>query len=130
MLQTIPGNIEITAGDYTFRTLGLNEYFGDRIATLFIEQDLKDQIFRTLQIPVLKNLGLSLAGFLNLAYCDISDESRNILPRDIKLFKSIFAEAGFGISLPPYPIQLDFGFKLNKLGENNFRIGLNSQIGL
>lgn len=126
MLYSLPGNINLTAQNNTFRTLNLNEVLGSRVVTLNIEHNFGDELFRLLNIPGVKDWELQLTTYLNIAYSDINDKSKAISPYPVTTFKHPFIEAGFGIGQVLFPMELDFSWRLNYRGENNFRIGINS----
>lgn len=130
LFYPVPGNMDLLAQNLTFRTLDLNEVVADRALNLFVEHNFADLPFRLLGIDFLKKLGLVVTGFVNMAITEISVNSAQNLPTTFQEFKSPFYEAGFGILHPIIPIRLDFGFKLNYRGKNNFRIGINSFITL
>ncbi len=126
MLYSLPGNINLTAQNNTFRTLNLNEVLGSRVVTLNIEHNFGDELFRLLNIPGVKDWELQLTTYLNIAYSEINDKSKAISPYPVTTFKHPFIEAGFGIGQVLFPMELDFSWRLNYRGENNFRIGINS----
>ncbi len=128
MLYSLPGNIDLTAQDFTFRTLNVNEILGSRVVTLYLNHYWGDEIFRLLKIPVIKDWQLQLNTYVNIAYSNINNESNIISPYPIKTFKHPFIEAGFGIGQVLLPIELDFTWRLNYRSENAFRIGINSFI--
>jgi len=111
---------------YTFRTLRVNEVFGERVAALYFEYDFRDEIFKLLKIPGLKDWEITLSMFFNSAVSEIGNESQAILPKEVKTFNKPFYEIGFGIGQGIIPMKLEFGWKLNYRGENNFIIALNS----
>ena len=130
MMHPILGNIDILSASYSFRTLRYNEIFGDRIATVMIEHNWGNELFRWLGVPGLKDWDIILNSFFNAAYTNISDESRLIIiyPQDV--FKNPFFEAGFGVGHALLPLTLEFAWKLNHRDGNNFRIGINSFIAI
>ncbi len=128
MLYSLPGNINLTAQSFSFRTLNINEILGDRVITIYLEHNFGDELFRLLDIPLVKDWELQLNTYLNIAYSNIGNESKSISPYPIQTLKHPFFEAGFGIGQILFPLQLDFTWRLNYRGENNFRIGINSFI--
>ncbi len=124
MLYALPGNIDLTAQDFTFRTLNVNEILGDRVVTIYIQHNFNDQLFRL--IPFIQDMDLQLSGFLNIAYSDIGKRSQLISPYPLKTFKHPFYEVGFELGQALLPLSLDFAWRLNYRGENNFRIGINT----
>ena len=126
MLYALPGNIDLASKHFTFRTLNVNEILGSRVVTLNLEHNFRDEIFKWLGIPGLKNWEIQLNTFLNAAYSTLGNETKNNLPIPVKEFKHPFYEIGFGLSHVLFPIELEFAWKLNYRNGNNFRIGLNT----
>jgi len=124
-LYSLPGNIDIAFNSQTFRTLNLNEIVGDRIITLNFTHDFRDEIFRFLNIPGLKNSEILLSFIFNSAIADVTEKTKLISPHTLKTFKHPFYEAGFGIGQGILPFKLEFMWKLNYRDGNNFRVGLN-----
>ncbi len=125
MMYALPGVINLTAHSYTFRTLKYNEITGDRVITLNLDYNFRSALFRLLNIPGLKDWDIQLNTFFNAAYSDVSSDAASILPNPVKTFKSPFYEVGFGLAHALIPVRIEFGWKLNHRGENNFRVGMN-----
>lgn len=125
-LYAVPGNISTFSNPLTFRTLNLNQILGDRVVTLNAEYNFRDELFRLLNIPVIKKMEILLTLFFNAAYGDISSKSREILINPVQTFKHPFYEIGFSIGQGLLPIAVEFSWKLNHRNGNNFRISLNS----
>lgn len=125
MMYALPGDIKIISKNYTFRMLEYNEITGDRVATLNLDYQFGSDLFRMFKIPLLADWNIQLNGFLNAAYSEISPEAASLLPRKVNTFNSPFFEAGLGLAHPLVPIKIEFGWKLNHLGENNFRVKIN-----
>ena len=125
-MYALPGNLQWLSKPFTFRTLRVNEVFGERVAALYFEYDFHDEIFKLLKVPGLKDWEITLSIFFNSALSEIGNESQAILPREVKTFNKPFYEIGFGIGQGIIPMKLEFGWKLNYRGENNFIIALNS----
>ena len=125
-LFALPGNINLLSSDYSFRTLNVNEIFGEKVFTMNIEHNFRDELFKMLRIPVLKDIELTLSTFLNMAVTEVEERSAQILPQGVKTFPHPFYEIGFGIGQVLLPLKIEFAWKLNYRGENNFRIGINS----
>lgn len=125
-LYAVPGNLSTLSSPLTFRTLGLNQILGDKVVTLNAEYNFRDELFRLLNIPVIKDMEILLTVFFNAAYGDISSESNQILVNPIQTFKHPFYEIGFSLGQGLLPLSVEFGWKLNYRNGNNFRIGLNS----
>ena len=125
MMYALPGDINLVAHSYTFRTLEYNEVTGDRVVTLNLDYNFRSELFRLLHIPGLENWDIQLNTFFNAAYSDVSPETASILPNPINTFKSPFYEIGFGLAHALIPVKIEFGWKLNHRGQNNFRVGFN-----
>jgi hypothetical protein len=122
----LPGNINLIAQDFTFRTLNINEVLGDKVVTLNIENYLRDEVFRFLNIPFLRSSEIQLKTFFNIAYAETNTNQRDLLPPETFELKSPFYEIGFGLGHFLIPMQIEFAWKLNHRGNNNFRVGINS----
>jgi len=129
MMYALPGNINAGGKNFSFRTIGVGEVFGDRVAAINIEHNFNDELFRLLNIPYLKDMRLRFYLYLNAAWSNISAESKAILPvASYKTFKHPFYELGFGIGQALLPITFEFTWKLNYRGQNNFVFGINTFI--
>ena len=125
-MYALPGNLEWLAKPFSFRTLRVNEIFGERVATLNFEYNLRDELFKLLKIPGLKDWEITLNLFFNSAVTEIGSESAAILPTEVKTFNKPFYEIGFGIGQGIIPLDLEFAWKLNYRGTNDFVIAINS----
>ncbi|HEX9253197.1 MAG TPA: DUF5686 family protein [Ignavibacteriaceae bacterium] len=124
-LFTLPGNIDVIFNPNTFRTLNVNEITGDRVFMLNFTHDFRDELFRAMNIPGIKNWEILFSLIFNTAVADITNESVAILTNPVKTFKHPFYEIGFGLGQGLLPFKLEFMWKLNYRDGNNFRIGLN-----
>jgi len=126
IMKALPGNIESSGKNNTFRTLGVGEVFGDKTITAFVEYNFGTELWRLLNFTLLQDLQINLTAFVNAAYLDISQSSRAILSNDFKSFKNPFYESGFSIGHPLIPLRIEFTWKLNHRGSNNFVLGINT----
>ncbi len=124
-LYALPGNIDVVFNSQTFRTLKVNEIVGDKIITLNFTHDFRDEIFRAMNIPGLKNWEIMFSLIFNAALADITSETTAILTNPVKTLKHPFYEIGFGLGQGLLPFKLEFMWKLNYRDGNNFRVGLN-----
>ncbi|MDD3558498.1 MAG: DUF5686 family protein [Melioribacteraceae bacterium] len=122
----LPGNINSGGKNFTFRTLRIGEVFGDKAAAIGINHSFNDELFRMLNLPVLKDLELTLDLYANAAWVGVSEKSESIIPYEPTLCLKPFIEAGFGIGQILFPFTLEFTWKLNYRGERNFVIGINT----
>jgi hypothetical protein len=127
-LYSVPGNINLASKRFTFRTLNVNEVIGENAVTLFLEHNFRDELFKWLRIPGVRDWEIQLNTFFNSALSTVGNKTQNYIPFQSREFKHPFYEAGFGIGHVLFPIQIEFAWKLNYRGENNFRISLNSFI--
>jgi len=125
-MYALPGNINLVSKNYTFRTLRINKVFGDRIATINLEHYFGDELFKMFNIPGLKDWELTLNAFLNIAVSEIGNKSAELLSSYLRTFSHPFYEIGFGIGQGIIPIQLEFAWKLNYRGSNNFVVSINT----
>jgi hypothetical protein len=125
-MYALPGNINLLSKFFSFRTLKINEVFGERVATLNLEYNFRDEIFKLLKVPGFKDWEITLNVFFNSAVTEIGDESAALLPVEIKTFNKPFYEIGFGLGQGIIPLQFEFAWKLNYKGSNNFVISLNA----
>ena len=125
-LYALPGNIRGSGKSYSFRTLRFGEVYGDQVATIFINHNFNDELFKILKIPVLKDAQLRLNTYINVAWLNISNNSKPLLSTGFKTFKHPFVEAGFSIGHILFPITFEFTWKLNYRGANNFVFGINT----
>lgn len=125
-MYALPGNINLLSKSFTFRTLKVNEIFGERVATMNLEYNFRDELFKLLKLPGFKDWEITLNVFFNSAITEIGSESAALLPVEIKTFSKPFYEIGFGLGQGIIPFQLEFAWKLNYRGSNNFVISLNT----
>lgn len=128
LFYSVPGNLDFASKSFSFRTLQVNEIITDRAISLYLEYNFRDELFKLLGIPGLKDWGIQLNTFFNTLYSNPSNEARLNPILTFKNFLRPFYEAGFSISHVLIPIQIEFAWKLNHLDGNNFRVGLNTFI--
>ncbi len=123
------GSISYLAASWQFRTATPREFGGDRIATLFLEHDFDDQIFRWLHLPLLEGSGFGLRMFAGISWSDMTAETRSLQSVPPGTAKVPFVEAGFGIDRILLLFRLDLAWRLNHYREgSNFFIGFSSPI--
>ncbi len=124
-LYSLPGNIDAVFNSETFRTLNLNEAAGDKIFALNLTHNFRDELFRLLNVPLIKNYEIMFSLIFNMALSDLNESTKQISPHPVKTFKHPFYELGFGIGQGIIPFKIEFMWKLNYRDGNNFRVGLN-----
>jgi len=125
-MYALPGNLEWLSKPFSFRTLRINEVFGERVAMLNFEYEFRDELFKLFKVPGLKDWEITLSLFFNSAVSEIGSDSQSILPTEVNTFEKPFYEIGFGIGQGIIPLKLEFGWKLNYRGSNDFIIAINS----
>jgi hypothetical protein len=123
---TLPGNLNGVSKDQSFRTLRLNESFGDRAVIVQLTQNFGDEFFRLLNVPLLKEWNLLFSLHLNAGWIDLKNNSKVPVGINNKLFNKPLIEAGFGIGQMLFPFKLEFTWRLTQRNENSFVISLNS----
>jgi len=126
MLYALPGNISAAGKSNSFRTLRIGEVFGDDITALYLQHNFSDELFRMFNIPYLKDSRLQFTTHFNIAWSEITNDSKTILPTNFKSFPKPFYELGFGIGHILIPLTFEFTWKLNYRGYNNFVFGINT----
>ncbi|MFH0736361.1 MAG: DUF5686 family protein [bacterium] len=125
-LYALPGNLEGSGKDFSFRSLGVGEVYGDRVLTVGLEHSFKDELFKMAHIPYFKNSDLNLSAYINAAWLDIRSNKQMFMIKEPTKFISPFYEAGFSIGHPLFPLTFEFTWKLNYKGVNNFTFGINT----
>lgn len=130
LMTALPGNISPLGKDYTFRTVKIFNYLGDRVFTITSQYQLNDELFKMLRIPLLKDARLRLDAHFNVAWLSISEGSKNINRNSFNYqyleFIEPLYEIGFGIGHQLIPLKLEFTWRLNHTNKNSFVIGINS----
>lgn len=94
----------------TFKAMKYNEFLGDRIFYLNIENNFGKLLWGS--IPVLNNF--NLIGFFNAGRNEISDENfQHAAFKNFSISKGVYMEAGFGISRILDIFRFDFAWRLN-----------------
>lgn len=125
-MYALPGNINAASKSNSFRTLGIGEAFGDEGVVTYLNFDLRDELFRMLAIPLLKDSKMGLSLHLNSALLKITENSKTLIPYSGAEFAHPFYEAGFGLRVPLLPMAFEFTWKLNYRGKDNFVFGINT----
>ena len=130
MMNALPGNIQSVGKDFTFRTLKYSEVVSDRVAAMGFQYNFNDEFFKLLQVPFLKDKQILLSIHFNAALTDISTDTyllnKNLFLKSPVEFHKPFYEIGFGVGQMMFPLKLEFTWKLNHFGKNNFVFGINS----
>jgi len=126
MQYALPGNISATGRDYTLRTAGVRNMFGDQAFVLNLEHNFREEAFRFLSIRSLQNVSFSV--FFNAALKNMSDKSAAIMPVAFTTYRSPLYETGFSFGYPSIPARLEFAWRLTHIERSSFRFGINTSI--
>jgi hypothetical protein len=126
MFYALPGIIESVSKNNAFRTLNLGEIYGDKGFVFNLQHDFNDELFRLFGLQKIFDWQLTLSAHFNAAMMEISDKSKSILQHSFTEFKHPFYELGFGIGQMLFPFSLEFTWRLNYRGKNDFVISLNA----
>lgn len=112
-----------TPDNMAFTVMGYNEYLGDKIFFLNIENNFGRILWGN--IPYIRRL--DLIGFFNAGRSDLSDANKTsmlVYPFNPSTTDGIFMEAGFGIDRIFEIVKVNFGWRLNKFkeGKNFFAV--------
>lgn len=125
-MYALQGNINSAGKNNSFRTLAIGEVFGDKSTSIFLRHNFRDEIFRLLQIPILKDLQINFSTYLNIAWSTISEKNKSILNNPYTTFEKPFYELGFSLGHILIPLTFEFTWKLNYRSKNNFSFGINT----
>jgi hypothetical protein len=109
-----------------FKTLGVKEFAGDRMALLMMEWNLSGMFFRYIDLPVIRDLQFILYG--GSGWIDLSLPSARIQAVGLQTSKTLFHEAGFGLANLPLGFRLDFTWRLTHRDGRNFSATLGSSL--
>ena len=130
LMTALPGNITALGKDFTFRTVGITDYVGDRVYTITSQYKFNDEIFKLLRIPFIKDANLRLDAHFNVAWLSISKDSKTL---NSKSYENIFPEfieplfeVGFGIGHVLLPMKLEFTWRLNHREAHSLVMAINS----
>jgi Family of unknown function (DUF5686)/CarboxypepD_reg-like domain len=130
LMAALSGNISPLGKDYTFRTVKIFNYLGDRVFSITSQFQFNDEIFKMLRIPFLKDSKMRLDAHFNIAWLSISNESKKLNTnsfnnKHLEFIKPLY-ELGFGVGHQLIPLKFEFTWRLNHRSENNFVFGINS----
>lgn len=128
MQYSLPGNISGLGKNFTFRTIGLSNLFGDQAFTLNLEHNFREEILRLLPGRFFQNMNLQLTTFFNAAWKNMSPKSAAIMPVPFTVLNKPLLEAGFSIGHSIIPVGLEFAWRLTYVDRSSFRIGINTSI--
>jgi hypothetical protein len=126
LLYSLPGNFDLAFKSFSFRTLNVTEVLSDRVLSLNLEYNIRDELFKIAGIPGLRDWGIQLTTFVNTFYSNPSQSTKQNPLFKSKEYLLPFYEVGFSIGHVLVPIQAEFAWKLNHRDGNNFRAGLNA----
>jgi hypothetical protein len=128
MMYSLPASTESASQDFIYRTLRPGDVFGDRVLSINVEQSLRDLPISWLNLDFLRKFQLNFGVHFGAAVSQISEKSKSIMPHPIVEYKHPFYEIGFSVGQAIIPVRLDFTWKLNYFGDNNFSVDINSPL--
>ncbi|MBN1301189.1 MAG: carboxypeptidase-like regulatory domain-containing protein [Melioribacteraceae bacterium] len=130
MMTALAGNIQSLGKDNTFRTVDYSEVYGDNVITLGFNYNFGDELFTILDLPIIEDMQLLLGAHLNAGWTSISAESKmlnaGVIPEKPIEYTKPLVEIGFSLGQMLMPLRMEFTWKLNHFGKNNFVVGVNS----
>lgn len=124
-LLLLPGSVNHLVDRWRFRTLAQREFGGDRIATIMVEHDFGDQLFRWFHIPFLQSSSLSLILFGNAGWSSMREGTAALQVVPVIPAIRPFYEVGIGIDRILLALRLEAGWRLN-----HYRPGRNFFVGI
>lgn len=107
-----------------FKTLGVKEFAGDRVAVLMAEHNFGILPFRAIGLPFVQSIDLIL--YAGSGWTEISRKAQIIQPVAVQSTHSVFHEVGFALGKILTFFRLDFTWRLTHRGADNFSITLGS----
>lgn len=116
------------------RTMNVKEFYGDRFASLYFEQNFGELIPGIFRIPNVASFGLEFIGFTNVVYTSINQNNlkyNNILNNEFqtnyynftsKTDDNIFYEVGLGLNRLLIFFRLDFTVRFTQVQKPNLRV--------
>jgi len=105
-----------------FKTVGVKEYAGDRMASLLVEHNFGSLPFRALGVPLMQDLDFLLTA--GAAWTGIFGASRILQTEQIRTNRNVLVEVGFAVSRLVTFFRLDFCWRLTEKAGRNFAITL------
>lgn len=128
MMYSLPASTESASQDFIYRTLRPGDVYGDRVLSINLEQSLRDLPISWLNLEIFRKLQLNFGVHFGAAITQISEKSKNIMPHQFVEYKHPFYELGFSVGQAIIPVRIDFTWKLNYFGNNNFSVDINSPL--
>ncbi|MDQ3193860.1 MAG: hypothetical protein M3P82_02545, partial [Bacteroidota bacterium] len=108
-----------------FKAMSYNEFLGDKIYYLNLENNFGKLLFGN--IPIIRNF--NLIGFFGAGRNEITLSNYNLAAfKDFTITKGIYMEAGFGISRILDLFRVDFAWRLNNLQKGTDRFFFNFSV--
>jgi len=109
----------------------LVDIIGENVAVFSLEHNFRDELFKLLRVPGLKDWEIQLNTYFNAVYTNVGSKTLNYLSAinyTPRMLKHPLYEIGFGIGQVLFPMQIEFTWRLNHRDENTFRVSMNSFI--
>jgi hypothetical protein len=126
MQYALPGNISGTGRNFTFRTVGVGNIFGDQTLTINLEYNVRRELYRLIPLSIIQSLSLNT--FFNSAWKTMSEKSAAIMPVAFTELPKPLLETGFNLGYSSLPLSLEFAWRLTHIVRNSFSVGINTSI--
>jgi hypothetical protein len=126
------------AASGVIRTMGVKEFYGDKFASLYFEQNFGELIPGLFRIPNVASFGLEFIGFTSVVYTAINNNSilfNKINESEMKKVyynttagssDNIFYEVGFGLNRLLIFFRTDFTLRMTQVSKPQFRFTLST----
>lgn len=126
------------AASGVIRTMGVKEFYGDKFASLYFEQNFGELIPGLFRIPNVASFGLEFIGFTSVVYTEINNNSilfNKINESEMKKVyyntttgssDNIFYEVGFGLNRLLIFFRTDFTLRMTQVSKPQLRFTLST----
>lgn len=127
--SSLPGIYNALGKDYTFRNLRFAEYVGSTILQSHLNINFKDKLFKNKFFPYLSFTDLFFSAGASIGYAKFSrQEAKRAAMFNFVNRNKPYAESGFAIWHPLFPIKIEFFWTVLGNSRTRFSINLNSNI--
>lgn len=120
------------------RTMGVKEFYGDKFASIYFEQNFGELIPGLFRIPNVASFGLEFIGFASVVYTDFSNNTkllnsfntnetkRNYYNYTSNTTDNIFYEVGFGLNRLLIFLRTDFTIRMTQVNKPQLRFTIST----
>ncbi len=103
-----------------FKTLGRNNFSGDRVLVMYAMQDFGTTLFERSRIPLVKKIPFSLFVYGGAFWTKFGNESIRLNERQLLFAAKPYSEIGFGVGRLPMFLKFFFTWQLSDYNTNHF----------